>query len=75
MEIGELLEEYDLLYQVRLLLRIVLSAFVGYFIGYERKKRKRRTKPISLDTEIVGQESVMYADTVTYDDLDYINYV
>ena len=41
----------------------------------ERQKRNRRIKTISLDTEIVGQESVMYADTVTYDDLDYINYV
>ena len=41
MNIGELIARYDLLYQGRLLLRIVLAAFVGYLIGYERMNREK----------------------------------
>ena len=41
MNIGELIARYDLLYQGRLLLRIVLAAFVGYLIGYERMTREK----------------------------------
>lgn len=41
MELENLLEQYDLLYQGRLLLRIVLATFMGYLIGYERKNREK----------------------------------
>ena len=53
----------------------IANKAMSSYLYNERQKRNRRIKTISLDTEIVGQESVMYADTVTYDDLDYINYV
>ena len=41
MDIGEWIAQYDLIYQGRLLLRIVLAAFVGYLIGFERMNREK----------------------------------
>lgn len=43
-------------------------------INNEIKKRERRIKTISLNEVIPGTEEMTYADTITYDNLNYINY-
>ena len=43
-------------------------------IGGEYAKQERRIKTISLEELIPGSEDVTYGDTVTNDNLDYINY-
>lgn len=43
-------------------------------IGHEQEKQKRRIKTISLDEVIPGTDGMTYAETVTYDNLDYTNY-
>ena len=41
MNLNELFARYHLAYQAELLFRILLSAFIGYLIGYERKNREK----------------------------------
>lgn len=41
-------------------------------IGHEQEKQKRRIQTISLDEVIPGTEGMTYADTVTYENLNYI---
>lgn len=43
-------------------------------IGGELAKQKRRISTISLDEVIPGTDGATYADTVTYENLDYIQY-
>lgn len=43
-------------------------------IGGERKKQERRIQTISLDEVIPGTDGVTYADSVTYENLNYIDY-
>lgn len=41
-------------------------------IGHEQEKQKRRIQTISLDEVIPGTDGMTYADTVTYENLNYI---
>ena len=41
MNILEIIDRYDLVYQGELVSRIILAACIGYFIGYERKNREK----------------------------------
>lgn len=41
-------------------------------IGHEQEKQKRRIQTISLDEVIPGTEGMTFADTVTYENLNYI---
>ena len=67
-----MLEEYDLLYQVRLLLRIVLSAFVGYFIGYERKNREKNAGMRTHAIVCMGAALIMIVSKYSFRDIpDY----
>ena len=67
-----MLEEYDLLYQVRLLLRIVLSAFVGYFIGYERKNREKNAGMRTHAMGCMGAALIMIVSKYSFRDIpDY----
>ena len=67
-----MLEEYDLLYQVRLLLRIVLSAFVGYFIGYERKNREKNAGMRTHAIVCKGAALIMIVSKYSFRDIpDY----
>ena len=67
-----MLEEYDLLYQVRLLLRIVLSAFVGYFIGYERKNREKNAGMRTHASVCMGAALIMIVSKYSFRDIpDY----
>ncbi len=43
-------------------------------VGNEFKKQSRRIQTVSLEEIIPGTDSTVYADTVTYENLDYINY-
>ncbi len=43
-------------------------------IGNERKKQKRRIQTVSLDDVIPDTDGITYADTVTYENLNYINF-
>ena len=43
-------------------------------IGHELEKQKRRVKTISMDEVIPGTDSMKYADTVTYGNLNFVNY-
>lgn len=43
-------------------------------VGNELKKQGRRIQTISLEEIIPGADNVIYADTITYKNLDYINY-
>lgn len=40
-QIQQILVQFDLLYQMELLFRIVVACFLGYIIGYERKSRDK----------------------------------
>ncbi len=67
-----MLEEYDLLYQVRLLLRIVLLAFVGYFIGYERKNREKNAGMRTHAIVCMGAALIMIVSKYSFRDIpDY----
>lgn len=41
MNLNELFSQYHLFHQTELLFRIILAAFMGYLIGYERKNREK----------------------------------
>ena len=41
MGIHAIVQRFDLLSQMELLLRIVIAACIGYVIGYERKNREK----------------------------------
>lgn len=43
-------------------------------IWAELKKQKKRIKTISLDEVIPGTDGMKFADTVTYDNLNFVNY-
>lgn len=43
-------------------------------VGGERAKQARRIQTISIDDVIPGTDGVTYADTVTYENLNYIQY-
>ena len=43
-------------------------------IGHELEKQKRRINPISLDEVIPGTDGMTFSDTVTYDNLNFVNY-
>lgn len=43
-------------------------------VGNERAKEARRIKAISLDDAIPGSDGMTWADTITIENLDYINY-
>lgn len=43
-------------------------------IGGELAKQKRRIQTMSIDETIPGTDGVTYADTVTYDNLNYVPY-
>ena len=43
-------------------------------VGYEREKQSREIQTISLEEIIPGTDGVTYMDTITADNLDYINY-
>lgn len=43
-------------------------------IGCELEKQKKRIKTISLDEVIPGTDGITYADTVTYDNLNFVDY-
>lgn len=43
-------------------------------VGNEFKKQGRRIQAVSLDEIIPGSDNLVYADMITYENLDYINY-
>lgn len=43
-------------------------------IGHELEKQKKRIKTISLDEVIPGTDSMTYADSITYNNLNFIEY-
>lgn len=43
-------------------------------IGHELEKQNRRIKAVSLDDVIPGTDGMTFGDTVTYDNLQYIDY-
>lgn len=43
-------------------------------VGHEREKQKRRITTISLDAIIPGTDGMTYGETITRENLDYINY-
>lgn len=72
MDIGELIARYDLLYQGRLLLRIVLAAFVGYLIGYERMNREKSAGMRTHAIVCLGSALMMVVSKYSFRDIpDY----
>ncbi len=72
MNIGELIARYDLLYQGRLLLRIVLAAFVGYLIGYERMNREKSAGMRTHAIVCLGSALMMVVSKYSFRDIpDY----
>ena len=72
MELENLLEQYDLLYQGRLLLRIVLATFMGYLIGYERKNREKNAGMRTHAIVCMGSALIMIVSKYSFRDIpDY----
>lgn len=45
------------------------------YLYNERQKQKRRIKTFSLNVEVPESEGMTYTDCVTYDNLEYIDYI
>ena len=72
MGVENLLEQYDLLYQGRLLLRIVLATFMGYLIGYERKNREKNAGMRTHAIVCMGSALIMIVSKYSFRDIpDY----
>ena len=72
MELENLLEQYDLLYQGRLLLRIVLATFMVYLIGYERKNREKNAGMRTHAIVCMGSALIMIVSKYSFRDIpDY----
>ena len=72
MDIGEWIAQYDLIYQGRLLLRIVLAAFVGYLIGFERMNREKNAGMRTHAMVCMGAALIMVVSKYSFRDIpDY----
>lgn len=72
MEISEWIAQYDLIYQGRLLLRIVLAAFVGYLIGFERMNREKNAGMRTHAIVCMGAALIMVVSKYSFRDIpDY----
>lgn len=72
MDFGELIAAYNLPYQGRLLLRIVLAAFIGYLIGYERMNREKSAGMRTHAIVCMGAALMMVVSKYSFRDIpDY----
>lgn len=72
MSFFELITHYDLLYQGKLLLRILLAAFVGYLIGYERMNREKSAGMRTHAIVCMGSALIMVVSKYSFQDIpDY----
>lgn len=72
MDFGELIAAYNLPYQGRLLLRIILAAFIGYLIGYERMNREKSAGMRTHTIVCMGAALMMVVSKYSFRDIpDY----
>lgn len=72
MNLNELFARYHLAYQAELLFRILLSAFIGYLIGYERKNREKSAGMRTHAIVCMGSALMMVVSKYGFSDIpDY----
>ena len=72
MNLNELFARYHLAYQAELLFRILLSAFIGYLIGYERKNREKSAGMRTHSIVCMGSALMMVVSKYGFSDIpDY----
>ena len=72
MNLNELFARYHLAYQAELLFRILLSAFIGYLIGYERKNRGKSAGMRTHSIVCMGSALMMVVSKYGFSDIpDY----
>ena len=72
MNLNELFARYHLAYQAEILFRILLSAFIGYLIGYERKNREKSAGMRTHSIVCMGSALMMVVSKYGFSDIpDY----
>lgn len=72
MNLNELFAHYQLFHQAELLFRIILAAFMGYLIGYERKNREKSAGMRTHAIVCMGSALIMIVSKYGFSDIpDY----